>query len=107
MDAFEIAQVIAKQEQSDEAYLEFFRVPTLSLGLYSLPVDAIDQQQPHTEDEVYYIVSGRGQVRVEHEDREVEPGSIVFVPANVKHHFHSITEELKILVFFSPAEAEH
>jgi mannose-6-phosphate isomerase-like protein (cupin superfamily) len=104
MDAFEISEVTASQQQSGEAYLEFLRVPTMSLGLYALSVGAVDQQQPHSEDEVYYIVSGRGQIRVEHEDREVQPGSIVFVPANIKHHFHSITEDLNILVFFAPAE---
>jgi mannose-6-phosphate isomerase-like protein (cupin superfamily) len=106
MDAFEISQLIIEQQRSGHSYLEFLRVPALSMGLYSLPAGGIDPQQPHTEDEVYYIVAGRGFIRVGEEDRAVEPGTIVFVAANVEHRFHTISEDLKILVFFAPAERE-
>jgi mannose-6-phosphate isomerase-like protein (cupin superfamily) len=105
MNAFEISQLIIEQQSSGKSYLEFLRVPTLSVGLYSLPAGGIDPQQPHTEDEVYYVVEGRGTIRVEEEDRTVESGTVVFVAANVEHHFHSISEDLKILVFFAPAES--
>ena len=100
MKAFEIAQIIEKQQQSGKLYLEFLRVPSLSMGLYALPAGSEDPQHPHDEDEVYYIVSGQGSVRVADEDRAVKPGSVVFVAAKVEHYFHSITEDLKILVFF-------
>ncbi|HEX9924560.1 MAG TPA: cupin domain-containing protein [Anaerolineae bacterium] len=105
MDAFEIADVIAQQTASDRAYLEFLRVPALSMGLYVLPAGGVDPQQPHQEDEVYYVINGRGMITVGDEDRPVEPGSIVFVGAGVEHRFHSISEELKLLVFFAPAES--
>jgi quercetin dioxygenase-like cupin family protein len=36
----------------------------------------------------------------------VIPGTTVFVGANVVHYFHTITEDLTILVFFAPAESE-
>ncbi|HEV7810079.1 MAG TPA: cupin domain-containing protein, partial [Candidatus Limnocylindrales bacterium] len=63
-----------------------------------------DLQQPHGEDEVYYVVSGRGRVSVGDDDRDVGPGSIVFVGATVPHRFHDITEELTLFVAFGPAE---
>ncbi|GAB4419287.1 MAG: hypothetical protein Fur0044_15590 [Anaerolineae bacterium] len=106
MDAFEISQLIIEQQKSGKSYLEFLRVPALSVGLYTLPAGGIDPQQPHTEDEVYYIVEGRGFIRVGEEDRAVEAGTIVFVAANVEHRFHTISQDLKILVFFAPAERE-
>src|SRR6266699_3743827 len=34
----------------------------------------------------------------------VQEGSIIFVVAGASHHFHSITADLTILVFFAPAE---
>ncbi len=105
MNAFEIADLIDRQAASDELYLEFLRVPSLSMGLYVLPKEGIDPQTPHAEDEVYYVVSGRGSIRVGEEDRAVQAGSVVFVGAGVAHRFHTITEELKILVFFAPAES--
>lgn len=104
MDAFELANLMAQQQQAGRSYLEFLRVPAMSMGLYCLPAGAVDRQQPHTEDEAYYVVSGRGQIRVAEEDREVQAGSVVFVEAGAKHYFHSITEDLAILVFFAPAE---
>lgn len=105
MDAFEISQLIIEQQSSGKSYLEFLRVPSLSVGLYTLPAGGTDPQQPHTEDEVYYIVEGHGFIRVGQEDRAVETGTIVFVAANVEHRFHTISEDLKILVFFAPAES--
>lgn len=47
---------------------------------------------------------GRAKIRVGAEDRVVEPGSVVFVPARVGHRFHDITEELSVAVMFAPAE---
>lgn len=90
--------------RSHERYHEFLRVPALSAGLYVLGVGATDPQRPHQEDEIYYVTSGRGMIRVGAEDRPVEAGSVVYVPPRVAHHFHSITEELRLLVVFAPAE---
>jgi mannose-6-phosphate isomerase-like protein (cupin superfamily) len=104
MNAHEIQDLFQAQQQSGKLYHEFLRVPDMSAGLYVLPAGAIDPQQPHQEDEVYYIVSGRGQIRVAGEDRVVQAGSFVYVPKLVEHRFHSITEDLHILVFFAPAE---
>ena len=104
MEAFDLAQLLVEHKQASKLYLEFLRVPSLSVGLYRLAAGGVDPQQPHTEDEVYYIVSGRGSIQVGEEHRAVETGSVVFVQANVEHRFHTITEDLTILVFFAPAE---
>lgn len=104
MQAFDISQVTAVQQASGQAYVEFLRAPAISMGLYVLPAGGVDPQKPHTEDEVYYVLRGRAIIRVGEEDRVVGPGSIVFVEAGVEHHFHSISEELQVLVVFAPAE---
>jgi mannose-6-phosphate isomerase-like protein (cupin superfamily) len=104
MVAMDITRLLAGHDFSGEPYLEFLRVPSLSVGLYVLPAGAEDPQQPHTEDEVYHVVSGRGRIQVGAEDRAVEAGTIVFVEAGVDHRFHSIGEDLTVLVFFAPAE---
>lgn len=105
MQAYETAELLRQRQAAGERYLEFMRAPSMSLGIYSLPAGGVDPQQPHTEDEVYVVLDGHGQVRVEGEDRPVGPGSIVFVPARAAHHFHSITRDLNLLVFFAPAES--
>ncbi len=105
MKAFEIADLLAARSASGEAWIEFLRVPALSMGVYALTAETDDPQTPHTEDEIYYVVSGRGVLRVEDLDQPVQTGSVVFVEANAQHRFHSITEDLTTLVFLAPAES--
>ena len=104
MHAHELAQLISQRADSNKLYLEFLKVPDLSMGLYVLPAGGTDTQSPHTEDEVYYVVSGKAQMLVAEENRPVQAGSIIYVEKNVAHRFHSIDEELTVLVFFAPAE---
>jgi len=104
MQAYELNHLISERADSNKLYLEFLKVPDLSMGLYVLPAGGVDPQSPHTEDEIYYVVSGRAKILVADESRDVQPGSIVYVAKNVAHRFHSIEEELTVLVFFAPAE---
>jgi mannose-6-phosphate isomerase-like protein (cupin superfamily) len=104
MQAFELADLISQQKDNGTLYLEFLKVPDLSMGLYVLPAGGTDPQSPHTEEEVYYVVSGRAKIQVADEDRDVGSGSIVYVAKNVEHRFHSIESALTVIVFFAPAE---
>lgn len=104
MQAFELTQLISQRTDSNNAYLEFLKVPHLSMGLYFLASGGVDSQLPHTEDEVYYVVSGRAKIKVADENRDVQAGSVVYVAKNVEHRFHSIEQDLTLLVFFAPAE---
>ena len=104
MNAFTISDLMATREQSGELYHEFLRAPTMSAGVYQLAAGETDPQEPHTEDEVYYVVQGQAQIQVAAEHITVKAGSIIFVAADVDHRFHSITEDLTVLVFFAPAE---
>jgi mannose-6-phosphate isomerase-like protein (cupin superfamily) len=90
--------------QRGKAYGEFLRVGSMSAGLYVLAAGADDTQRPHHEDEMYYVVRGRARFHAGDEDREVSAGSVLFVAAEVEHHFYDIQEELAALVFFSPPE---
>lgn len=104
MQAYELTQLLSQRADLNKPYLEFLKVPDLSMGLYVLPAGGTDLQSPHTEDEVYYVVSGNAKIKVADEDRDVQAGSVVYVAKNVEHKFHSIEEELSIIVFFAPAE---
>jgi len=104
MDIFTLPNLIAAREHSGKLYHEFLRISTMSVGLYQLAAGASDPQEPHTEDEVYYVVQGQAQIQVGKEHTSVQAGSIVFVAANIDHRFHTITEDLTVLVFFAPAE---
>lgn len=92
------------RREAGAKYNEFLRVPDLSCGIYHLPVGSADPQSPHDEDEVYHVVSGRGRFVADEEDRPVGPGAVIYVEKHVPHRFHSIEEDLTVLVFFAPAE---
>lgn len=104
MEYFEIVDLITMQQHLGERYMEFLRANTMSMGLYVLSKGDADPQLPHVEDEVYYVVSGAATLRIDSEDRPVKPGSLVYVEAGAEHRFHSITENLTLLVMFAPAQ---
>jgi mannose-6-phosphate isomerase-like protein (cupin superfamily) len=104
MTSYEITEIQERLREGPQRYLEFLRFPSMSMGLYELAAGSRDLQSPHSEDEVYYVVSGQATIRVGDEDRLVRAGSIVYVAANVPHYFHTITEDISVLVFFAPAE---
>jgi mannose-6-phosphate isomerase-like protein (cupin superfamily) len=104
MKHFDFAEQIKKAQQAGKDSLEFLRVPALSLSTYRLSAGGPDPQQPHTEDEVYYVVRGRARFHAGSEDCAVQPGTVLFVAAGVEHRFHSITEDLELLVVFAPAK---
>jgi mannose-6-phosphate isomerase-like protein (cupin superfamily) len=101
---FQLDQVEQQRAQAGKAYLEFLRLPAMSAGVYTLPAGGTDLQNPHQEDEMYYVVRGRGRMRVGSKDQAISPGTVIFVAAEVEHRFHDIAEELVLLVFFAPAE---
>ncbi|MFK0255389.1 cupin domain-containing protein [Streptomyces sp. NPDC090445] len=105
MKAFRLDELEAERLANDGAYLQFLHERNMSVGLYALDAGQSDPQQPHRQDEVYFVVSGRASITVGEETTTVARGSVVYVPAGVPHKFHHISEDLKVLVVFSPPEA--
>ena len=106
MQAFALNDLLTARTASGKLYHEFLRVPALSAGIYGLAGGAVDAQCPHDQDEIYYVISGRAHFRAADEERPIQPGDTLYVAARVPHKFHTITEDLTLLVFFAPAEGE-
>ena len=104
MQAWELDELEAARSAAGLLYHEFLSVPDLSGGLYVLEAGATDPQSPHTEDELYVVMSGRATVVVDGERRSIRQGSVIFVAAHDEHHFVDIEERLVLLVMFGPAE---
>ncbi len=103
---FPLAELVAQLEESGRAYLPFLTVPTLRTGLYALAAGAVDRQQPHDKDEVYYVVQGRSAMTIDEDEYTIKAGDVIFVAANAEHRFHDIEEDLQLIVFFSEADPE-
>jgi cytidylate kinase len=100
----DLGRLAEQHRRSPRRYLEALRTGAASVGLYHLRRGAEDEQRPHAEEELYLVLEGRGRFRLGDEDCDVEPGALLAVPRRVEHRFHSITEDLLLLVFFTPAE---
>jgi mannose-6-phosphate isomerase-like protein (cupin superfamily) len=99
---FELAALRQARAEAGRPYLEFLHSETFELGLYELEAGAEDRQLPHDQDEIYVVMSGRGRFAVDGDDVAVGPGSILFVAKHAVHRFHTIEEDLSIVVAFSP-----
>jgi uncharacterized cupin superfamily protein len=71
------------QRLGDKRYHEFLRVPAMSAGIYVLQPGATDNQTPHKEAEIYYVVRGQAKMRLAREEREVREADVVFVEAGL------------------------
>lgn len=105
MKAFRLDELEAERAANDGAYLQFLRERNMSVGLYALNAGQTDSQSPHGQDEVYLVMSGRASITVGMETTQVARGSVVYVPAGGAHKFHHITEDLRVMVVFSPPES--
>lgn len=101
---FKIDELAAKVAGNEPRFLEFLRVPTLSCAVYRLPAGSRDMQAPHLEDEVYFVISGRGRLRISGQEREVGAGHILYVKATSEHSFFDIEEDLTLIVLFGQSK---
>jgi len=64
MDRWNVYELLALRPDDEHTYEEVFRAHELSVGLSVWPEGRPDEQKPHAEDEVYYVIEGRGVIRV-------------------------------------------
>jgi quercetin dioxygenase-like cupin family protein len=76
----------------------------LSAGIVSFPPGADSPPHKHElEEEILYVMEGRGALVCEGEARPLEPGAYVFIPPGVEHFVRNDgTEAIKFFYAFSP-----
>jgi len=85
---------------------------TVALGHGTMSVEVFaprgqDQQTPHSQDELYFIMSGSADFIREGRRSQVALGDALFVPANERHHFENISNDfLSWVVFWGPNGGE-
>ena len=78
---------------------------TMSVELYA--PRGHDPQAPHEQDELYFVVCGRGEFVVAGTRHAFAPGSAFFVPAGVAHRFEGFGDDFVTwVVFWGPAGGE-
>ena len=97
---FDLSSYLKKIKNSSSFFHTFINRDSLAVGLLVLQSGEEDTQTPHTSDEVYYVISGDGFLKIKNKDYSVSKDKLFFVAKNVEHYFHSNTQELKVLYFF-------
>ncbi len=100
---FDLAGLGERAEVVD--YHEFLRGGMFSAGVYRLAAGQADPQEPHDEDEIYYVISGSAEIEIAGRRHPLGPGSAAFVAREVEHRFVEIAEDLELLVVFAPPES--
>ena len=69
-------------------------------------VDPGNTSNPHTHDdaeEIFYVISGHGRIRVGEEEEAIGPGSCIFVPVGNEHQLINTGDEtLKVVAATAP-----
>lgn len=73
----------------------------MSAGILVLKPGQHDMQEPHDSDEMYYVITGDGYLKIGRTDHIVSEGKMFFVKKDTKHKFHGNTKELQVVYFFS------
>jgi mannose-6-phosphate isomerase-like protein (cupin superfamily) len=98
---FELQDLMSKLEKGGSYFLEFLKVRDLEAGIIVLRPGENDTQEPHSADELYYVIEGSAFVELDKHKRPVKKGSIIFVPAKMHHRFYGNTEDLVVLYTFA------
>ena len=99
--AFELDDLVSRLEKKGGYFLDFLKVRDLEAGIIVLNPGEKDTQEPHSADELYYVIEGSGFIELGKGRRPVKKGSIVFVPAKMHHRFYGNKEDLVILYMFA------
>lgn len=95
----------ALHAKRDKPFLELFQHGTLSVEIYE--PKGTDPQKPHSRDEVYVVISGRGFFVNGDMRLPFEPGELLFVPAGVPHRFEEFSEDFATwVIFYGPEGGE-
>ncbi|MBI2682504.1 MAG: cupin domain-containing protein [Acidobacteriales bacterium] len=86
-------------------FATLFRHGTMILEVYA--PRGTDPQQPHQQDELYFVVSGSGAFVVNEQRLSFGVGDSLFVPAGAVHRFEDFTDDLAVwVVFWGPPGGE-
>ena len=82
-----------------QRWVTMFKRGALELEYYQ-PLK-IDPQQPHTRDEVYFVISGHGFFVQGDRRHAFGPGEVMVVPAGVPHRFEKFSDDFATWAIFS------
>ncbi len=98
--AFDTNEYVEKITKSDTYFHTFLNKENIAAGILRLGPGDKDTQEPHENDEVYYVVKGDGFLQIHGKDYPISEGMSYFVARKIPHKFHGNKKELVVMYFF-------
>jgi mannose-6-phosphate isomerase-like protein (cupin superfamily) len=91
----ELKDLLSELEEKAAGYfVDFITTKGIQAGIIRLHPGEIDAQEPHSADEVYYVIEGTGFIKLDYKNHPIKQGTFIFVPTGSEHRFHGNTRDL-------------
>ena len=101
---FNLKDNLDKIKKDNSYFHTFINKDSLAAGILFLKPGEEDIQEPHENDEVYFVISGNGYLKIKNKNYKVSKEKLFFVAKGLHHYFHSNTKDLKVLYFFGGSD---
>ncbi len=100
---FNLDSILIELDKKDDStyFLDFLHKNSFEVGVLRLNPGQKDIQGPHSEDELYIVIEGKGYINIVGENYEIRKGFCIFVPSKSKHYFYGNKERLIVLYVFN------
>ena len=76
----------------------------ISIQISDIPLNSQQPPHKHEPEQCYYIIKGKGLMKIEDEEKIVGPGDAIYIPSNREHGIKNIGNEvLEYLTANTPA----
>lgn len=103
---YDLDTYVEKIKSNSSYFHTFINKQSLATGALVLKPGQKDTQGPHDTDEVYFVLSGNGYLRIGDKDYTISKNKLFFVAKGIEHYFHGNTRELCVLYFFGGPDSK-
>jgi len=102
---FPVEESLSTLKRSGNLFVELFRDKNIIVEIYK--PERVDLQAPHDRDELYMVISGCGDFRMNDEIVRFKTGDLLIVPQGAVHRFENFTEDFATwVIFYGPTKFE-
>jgi len=66
----------------------------ISIQISDIPVNSQQPSHKHEPEQCYYVIKGKGLIKIEDEEKIVGPGDAIYIPSNKEHGIKNIGNEV-------------
>lgn len=95
-EVYELKDLLSELEDRGGYFREFIATRGIQAGIIRLHPGDNDTQEPHSVDEVYYVIEGKGFIKINGKNQAIQDGTSIFVRAGTEHRFFGNIQDLVI-----------